>query len=40
VLAPDIDFRFGLVLGLIDFRHGIAHEDHPIVVFDATSDGR
>ena len=24
--------------GLIDFRHGIAHEDHLVIVFDATSN--
>jgi hypothetical protein len=24
----------------IDFRDGIAHEDHPIIIFDPTSDAR
>ena len=26
--------------GPIDFRHGIVHDDHPIILFDATPDGR
>jgi hypothetical protein len=26
------------VRNAIDLRHGIAQEDHPIIVFDATSD--
>ena len=32
--------EFGLVGGPIDFGHGIADHDHPIIEFDPTSDGR
>src|SRR5580704_3241381 len=32
--------EFGLMRGPINFGHGIADHDHPIIVFDPTPDGR